>query len=312
MGRLADALLMGVMTVERRVLLTDRRLLDLLTVGRLADALLMGVMTVARRVLLTDGRLLDLLTVGRLTAELRATLLVLELLFVIGETMVRRCEVDEPVDGRVTLRLATSTVRLTGREKDGREVETLGADLVAGADLTDLEGEAARYVETLGADRGAGLGADLGADLTDLEGEARRDVETLGAGLDVGLGAGLGAGLAAGRGAGRLAGLDGARAAGRDARAGAEGRDFGADLGADLLAGADLAEGLDDLPLGGAALPNVGPKVIITVTRTANSVFSTCLVNIFLAPFPARYSGSLKKQHAPSDPSGQTELFCFA
>lgn len=107
MGRLADALLMGVMTVERRVLLTDRRLLDLLTVGRLADALLMGVMTVARRVLLTDGRLLDLLTVGRLTAELRATLLVLELLFVIGETMVRRCEVDEPVDGRVTLRLET-------------------------------------------------------------------------------------------------------------------------------------------------------------------------------------------------------------
>ena len=67
----------------------------------------MGVMTVERRVLLTDGRLLDLLTVGRLIDELRAALLVLELLFLIGVMTVLRCKIDEPVDGRVTLRLAT-------------------------------------------------------------------------------------------------------------------------------------------------------------------------------------------------------------
>ena len=82
------------MTVERRVLLTDGRLLDLLTVGRL----------------------LDLLTVGRLTDELLPALDVLELLFLIGVMTVLRCEVDEPVDERVPLRLATSTERLTGRE----------------------------------------------------------------------------------------------------------------------------------------------------------------------------------------------------
>ncbi len=229
----------------------------------------MGVMTVERRVLITTGRLLDLLTVGRLTDELLVTLLVFELLFLMGVMTVLRCEVDEPVDEPVLLRLATSTERLTGREKDGRAVETLGVDLGAGLDM----------------DLGAGLAADLGA------------------------------GLAAGLGAALRAGLDDALGADRDTRDGADlagvaDRDFDADFGAALLAGDDLAEGLDDLPLGGAALPNAGPKVIIAVRSTANSVFSNCLVNIFLAPFPGRCSGLFKEPTA-FDPSGQIELFCF-
>ncbi len=239
-------------------------------------------MTVERRVLITAGRVLDLLTVGRLTDELLATLLVLELLFLMGVMTVLRCEVDEPADEPVPPRLATSTERLTGREKDGRAVETLGVDLGAGVDLAVLGGEAGRARETLG----AGLAA--GADLIDFGREAGREAETLGAGLDAGLLADLLAGL--------LADLDGALAADRDARDGADlageaDRDFDAGFRAALLAGDDLAEGLDDLPLGGAALPNAGPKVIIAVRSTANSVFSTCLVNIFLAPFPGRSSG---------------------
>lgn len=227
-------------------------------------------MTVERRVLITAGRVLDLLTVGRRTDELLATVLVLELLFLMGVMMVLRREVDEPADEPVPLRLATLTERLTGREKDGRAVETLGVDLVAGVDLAVLGDEAGREGETLGVD--------------------------LGAGLDAGLGAGLDADFDAGLGAGLLADLDGALAADRDTRDGADlageaDRDFDAGFRAALLAGDDLAEGLDDLPLGGAALPNAGPKVIIAVRSTANSIFSTCLVNIFLAPFPGRSSG---------------------
>ena len=286
----------------------------------------MGVMTVERRVLITAGRVLDLLTVGRLTDELLATLLVLELLFLMGVTTVLRREVDEPADEPVPLRLATSTERLTGREKDGRVVETLGVDLDAGLeaiadllvfgdalgrddetlgdgfvvlggalgrgaetlgaglDLVVFRETVGRGAETLGADLGAGLGA--GADLIDFGREAGRERETLGAGLAAGLDAGLLAGLAAGLGAGLLAGLDAALGADRDTRrdgadlAGEAGRDFDADFGAALLAGDDLAEDLDDLPLGGAALPNAGPKVIIAVNSTANSVFSICFVNI--------------------------------
>ena len=64
-------------------------------------------MTVERRVLTTAGRLLDLLTVGRLADEFLPALLVAELLFLTGETIVLRCEDDERVDEPVPLRLAT-------------------------------------------------------------------------------------------------------------------------------------------------------------------------------------------------------------
>jgi hypothetical protein len=137
-------------------------------------------------------------------------------------------------------------------------------------DLTVLGGEAGREGETLGVDLGAGLDAGFDADL--------------GAGLDADFGAGLGAGLLADL----LADLDGALAADRDTRDGADlageaDRDFDADFRAALLAGDDLAEDPDDLPLRGAALPNAGPKVIIAVKSTASNVFSICLVNISLS-----------------------------
>ncbi len=153
-------------------------------------------------------------------------------------------------------------------------------------DLAVLGREAGREGETLGVDLGAGLGAGLDADFD----------------------AGLGAGLLADLRAGLLADLDGALAADRDTRDGADlageaDRDFDADFRAALLAGDDLAEDLDDLPLGGAALPNAGPKVIIAVRSTANSVFSICLVNIFLAPFPGRSSGPSKNRPHPTRPA---------
>lgn len=260
-------------------------------------------MTVERLVLITAGRVLDLLTVGRRTDELLATVLVLELLFLMGVMMVLRREVDEPADEPVPLRLATLTERLTGREKDGRAVETLGVDLDAGVDLTVLGGEAGRARETLG----AGLGA--GADLTVLGGELARGAETLGAGR--------GAVRRAGLDAGRLAVLESAFAAGRETRdradlAGRADRLFGADLEAE--ARADLADrdDEDDLPLGGLGSPNAGPQAMIAVRSSANSVFSACLANIFLSPFPDRSFGFWKKTKRYPAHQTNIELFCFA
>ncbi|RKY05795.1 MAG: hypothetical protein DRP66_10115, partial [Planctomycetota bacterium] len=214
-----------------------------------------------------------------------------------------RCEVDEPTDEPVPLRLATSTERLTGREKDGR----LGVDMDAGVDMLVFRGAVGRGAAILGAGLEAiadllvfggavawgaetlGAGLEAGAGLVDFGRETGREGETLRAGLDADFGAGLDADFGAGLGAALLtdllADLDGAWAADRDTRDGADldgeaDRDFEAGFRAAILAGDDLAENPDDLPLRGAALPNDGPKVIIAVKSTANSVFSTCLVNI--------------------------------
>ncbi len=276
----------GFAGVLRPGVITTRRRERLLLVGRLADVLPIGVMIVERRVPITVARVLDLLIVGRLTDEFLVTLLVLEVLFLTGVMVVLRCEVNERADEPVLLRLATSTERLTGREKVGLVVvERVLLEGVEGL-VTDE-----RLVVV---DLGAGLRA--GADLVLLGGEVRREDETLGADL-LGL-------------------REGALAAGRDARGDAD-RLFGAGFEAELLAGDRLAELLeeerddeDGLPRGGLGLPNAGPRVMIAVRSTANSVFSTCLVNIFLSPFPGRCSGSFKEPTA-SDPSGQIELFSF-
>ena len=241
--------------------------------------------------------MLDLPLIGRLEDELLATVLVLEVLFLIGVMTVLRREVDEPADERVPLRLATSTDRLTGREKDRLVIERV---LVAGVDDFLCAG---LVMLGLVARRAAG------ADLVDFGREAGRGAETLRAGLD----ALLGADLAARLGAGLLTGLDRALGTDRDARGGADlareaGRDFDAAFGAALLAGDDLAERPDDLPLCCAAVPGTGPRVTITVRSTANTVFCTCLVNISLS-FPGQVFWVL--QRTASDPSGQIGLFCF-
>jgi hypothetical protein len=284
---LGDVVRPGVITVARR---------ELPPAGRLVDVLLIGVMIVLRRVAPTGGRVADLPTFDEPTDDFPVKVLALEVLLLMGVIIVVRLEVDEGADERVLPVLATSTERLTGLLvlgiAVGRGAETLGADLVAGADLVVLGRAVGRDDETLGADLGAGLAAGDG--LVVLRVGAGREDEALGADLGAGLDAGL------------LALLVGALRAGREARAGADlaagraDRLFGADLEAearaDDRAGADLAERDDeDLPLGGFGLPNAGPQAIIAVRNSANSVFSACLTNIFLSPFPGRSFGFWKK-----------------
>ena len=306
--------------VRPRVITVSRR--ELPTEGRLVGVLLIGVVTVARRELPNAGRVADLTTFDEPADERPVDVLALGVLLLMGVTTVARLEVDEGADELVLPVLATVTERFTllvvlgvvvGRGAEtlgagldatlgaiadmlafggavGRGAETLGAGLGAGADLVALGGAVGRGAETLG----AGLGA--GADLVVLGGAVGRGAETLGAGL--GAGADLVVlGGAVGRGAETL-GVD--LGAGADLAGGAD-RLFGADLeaeaGADDRAGADMAERPeeDDLPLGGLGSPNAGPQIMIAVRSTANSVFSACLINIFLSPFPGRSFGFWKK-----------------
>lgn len=223
--------------------------------GRLVDVLLIGVMIVLRRVVATAGR-------DERADDFPVKVLALEVLLLMGVIIVVRLEVDEGADERVLPVLATCTERLTGLLvlgiAVGRGAETLGADLVV------LRDGAGREDEALGVGLGAGLGAGL---LTVL-------LVALGAGRETRGGADLAAG------ADRLFGAD-----------------LEAEARADDRAGADLAERDDEdgLPLGGLGLPNAGPQVMIAVRNSANSVFSACLTNIFLSPFPGRSFGFWKK-----------------
>ncbi len=265
-----DAVRPGVITVARR---------ELLPAGRLVDVLLIGVMTVLRRVAPTAGRVADLPMFDEPADDFPVKVLTLEVLLLMGVTIVVRLEVDEGADERVLPVLATCTERFTGLVvlaiAVGRRAETLGADLGARADLVVL---------------GVAVG---------------RDDETLGAGLGAGLRAGLLAVLVVALRAGRETRARADLAAGADRLFGA---DLEAEARADDRAGADLAERADEdgLPLGGLGLPNAGPQVMIAVRNSANSVFSACLTNIFLSPFPGRSFGFWKK--TKRNPAHQTKL----